>query len=340
MDANDLSARIQALRKERGISQKELGAMLGVSNKAVSKWENGESLPKTATILKMAELFGWNVSELMGGEETEKTAKELQSLKAENESLRLRLTEENRKKKKRILIGAVIGVLALAVTGVIAVFSGGVTEGNNRSLADVGKAGTSIVFGTKTYVPFTPLDTAAYHPDTLAFPENKYAEYTDTKGHTTKALVGCAYASVLRLKVKGKNEYYVEQSHAIRIETEQVARVVLRRGGSIADSTRQPYETNLDPYGGTPYDDQRTVDVFCRFFNDKNRKEVTDRTTELYLGNESRVLSMDVYDEEAHTVAVNLGEFFKDKEGNWYFYDYTNTKTYLAGEELKPYVTE
>jgi len=32
--------------------------------------------------------------------------------------------------------------------------------------------------------------------------------------------------------------------------------------------------------------------------------------------------------------------YFKDKEGNWYFYDYTNTKTYLAGEELKPYVTE
>ena len=47
---------ISALREKRGLSQYQLGALVGVSDKAVSKWENGASTPRIGTIRKLAEI--------------------------------------------------------------------------------------------------------------------------------------------------------------------------------------------------------------------------------------------------------------------------------------------
>ena len=66
MDNFEFANRIVELRKQKGLSQKELGDMLGVSNKAVSKWENGESMPKLSTMLKLAEIMGIDGNELIG----------------------------------------------------------------------------------------------------------------------------------------------------------------------------------------------------------------------------------------------------------------------------------
>ena len=56
---------ICALRKEKGMTQKDLADMLNVTDKAVSKWERNIALPDTATIPKIAEIFGVSVEELM-----------------------------------------------------------------------------------------------------------------------------------------------------------------------------------------------------------------------------------------------------------------------------------
>lgn len=61
----ELSNRIYELRTQRGLSQKELGAILGVSNKAVSKWETGTAIPKTETLIKLAEVFEISTEELL-----------------------------------------------------------------------------------------------------------------------------------------------------------------------------------------------------------------------------------------------------------------------------------
>ena len=45
---NELGARIRTLRKERGLSQEALAQTLEVSRQAVTKWEDGSSLPSTA----------------------------------------------------------------------------------------------------------------------------------------------------------------------------------------------------------------------------------------------------------------------------------------------------
>lgn len=56
-----------ALREKSGISQKELAKRAGVSDKAVSKWENGRSKPKSAIIARLAEIFGVSADELLSG---------------------------------------------------------------------------------------------------------------------------------------------------------------------------------------------------------------------------------------------------------------------------------
>ena len=56
---------ICTLRKEQGMTQKELADKLNVTDKAVSKWERNVSLPDTGTIPKLAELFGITIDELM-----------------------------------------------------------------------------------------------------------------------------------------------------------------------------------------------------------------------------------------------------------------------------------
>jgi transcriptional regulator with XRE-family HTH domain len=60
-----IGERIQRLRKDAGLSQEQLGEMLGVSRQAVSKWETGESLPELDKIILMAEVFGVTTDEIL-----------------------------------------------------------------------------------------------------------------------------------------------------------------------------------------------------------------------------------------------------------------------------------
>lgn len=56
---------ISTLRKEKGWTQKNIADELGITDKAVSKWERNIALPDTATIPKLAELLGVSMEELM-----------------------------------------------------------------------------------------------------------------------------------------------------------------------------------------------------------------------------------------------------------------------------------
>ena len=55
---DNISNLILQKRKERGLTQSELGAMLGISGKAVSKWERGMSVPCEEHLEKLIDLLG------------------------------------------------------------------------------------------------------------------------------------------------------------------------------------------------------------------------------------------------------------------------------------------
>ena len=65
MKKKTLGMMIASLRKENGMTQLDLAEKMGVTDKAVSKWERDLSCPDVNTIPKLAEVFGISVDELM-----------------------------------------------------------------------------------------------------------------------------------------------------------------------------------------------------------------------------------------------------------------------------------
>ena len=60
---------IKRLREARNLTQAELGALIGVSSKTVSKWETAKGLPDISLLQPLAQALGISVIELMNGEQ-------------------------------------------------------------------------------------------------------------------------------------------------------------------------------------------------------------------------------------------------------------------------------
>lgn len=69
--------RIREARRRSGLSQKELGAMLGVSATAVHKWEHGQSEPDIETTARLARLFHMSLDELCGQDAPEENERNM-----------------------------------------------------------------------------------------------------------------------------------------------------------------------------------------------------------------------------------------------------------------------
>ena len=67
-----LNERIKTLRKEKGLTQSQLADKLGVTDKAVSKWEVGEANPDIELLAKLAEIFDVTIDYLLTGKIEEK----------------------------------------------------------------------------------------------------------------------------------------------------------------------------------------------------------------------------------------------------------------------------
>ena len=68
MDQIKTGKLIASLRKEKGYTQEELGRCLGVSNKTVSRWENGNYMPDIETLRLLSKEFSVSIEELLDGE--------------------------------------------------------------------------------------------------------------------------------------------------------------------------------------------------------------------------------------------------------------------------------
>ena len=59
---------IPACRKEKGLTQMQLAEKLNITNRAVSKWETGKSMPDVSLMLDLCSILGITVNELLSGE--------------------------------------------------------------------------------------------------------------------------------------------------------------------------------------------------------------------------------------------------------------------------------
>ena len=76
--------RIKELRKQKGLSQEELGQYFSISGPAVSKWESGNSEPDNVTLLKLSDFFGVSVDYILGKDNETKEIELLKQLLIKN----------------------------------------------------------------------------------------------------------------------------------------------------------------------------------------------------------------------------------------------------------------
>lgn len=118
MSQNNIGEFIQQSRKARGFTQKDLGDRIGVSDKTISKWENGNSIPDTSILNELCATLDINVNELLSGE---KLTPEIYSMKAEENMMNL--LEDNQKQQCFTLLPCAVGIVLLILTGLFAIFT-------------------------------------------------------------------------------------------------------------------------------------------------------------------------------------------------------------------------
>ena len=68
MDMGKIGAFLSELRKEKNLTQNELGEKIGVTNKTVSRWENGNYLPPVEMLQILSKFYDVSINEILNGE--------------------------------------------------------------------------------------------------------------------------------------------------------------------------------------------------------------------------------------------------------------------------------
>ena len=135
MDNKKIGNLIASLRKAKGLTQQELGDMVGIGFRAVSKWERGITMPDISIINDLSKILGITSDELLSGEVKE-----------------INIPKENKKSSKTIKITiSILTTIILIITSI------------------------TIYLNNKTYMyEITHIDGADYHIEgEVIFKKNK-----------------------------------------------------------------------------------------------------------------------------------------------------------------------
>lgn len=113
MDQLKIGKFIAGCRKEQGLTQMQLAERLGITDKAISKWERGIAMPDSSIMLELCGILQINVNELLSGEKMN-----MESNHQKNEQLLLEMAKELEAKNKTIwksmwaiMIASMLGLL-------------------------------------------------------------------------------------------------------------------------------------------------------------------------------------------------------------------------------------
>ena len=112
-----------ACRKEQGMTQAALAEKLGISDRAVSKWETGKSMPDSGIMLELCSFLGINVNELLSGE---KIMTEVYDKRAEENLLEMRRQVEE--KNRQLLRTEYLIVIPVVAMGLVLILVAGLVE--------------------------------------------------------------------------------------------------------------------------------------------------------------------------------------------------------------------
>lgn len=122
MDQIKIGKFIAKKRKEQGLTQEKLAEKLGITDRAVSKWETGKSLPDASIMLELCGLLGITVNDLLCGEVVSMENYNAEMEKNLIEMVRQKEQSDKRLLKTEIIIGVVSTVFFFAMFAVSLVF--------------------------------------------------------------------------------------------------------------------------------------------------------------------------------------------------------------------------
>jgi len=129
MDQEKIGKFIANLRKDKNLTQFELAEKLGITDKAISKWETGRSMPDISLLKELCTILDISISELLSGE---------RNAKNNSEEIILNSLEVNQKQFKKISQGSMllgcsiafcISTIIFGATNQMVVTFGGITFG-------------------------------------------------------------------------------------------------------------------------------------------------------------------------------------------------------------------
>lgn len=113
MDTLKIGQFLKQLRKEQGLTQEQLGEKIGVTNKTISRWENGNYMPPVECLTMLSDLYGLTINEILSGQRLEAAA--FQQAAEDNLKEALSISEQSFKKSEKRLI------VSLALSTVLAI---------------------------------------------------------------------------------------------------------------------------------------------------------------------------------------------------------------------------
>ncbi|MBQ8907507.1 MAG: helix-turn-helix transcriptional regulator [Clostridia bacterium] len=115
MDQIKIGKFIAERRKKASLTQMQLAERLGITDRAVSKWETGKAMPDTAIMLELCDILGISVNELLSGEKIN-----MENDNQKKEQLLLDMAKELEKKNKKIWSS----MWAILIVSMTALFAG------------------------------------------------------------------------------------------------------------------------------------------------------------------------------------------------------------------------
>lgn len=110
---------LKSLRSEKSITQAELAEMLGVSNRSISRWENGTTMPDFDLVIELAKYYDVEVGEILDGERKD-------HMDSKTEETMLKIADYNNVEReffsKRMCImfaAAILGMVVFAIIDIL-----------------------------------------------------------------------------------------------------------------------------------------------------------------------------------------------------------------------------
>ena len=118
MNIQKIGAFLAELRRQRNLTQEQLGDKLGVTNKTVSRWETGSYLPPVEMLQRLSELYGITINEILSAERLdeqayrEKAEENIKSALVSRFTLQERMDYFKKKWRREHIFELIMGMLA------------------------------------------------------------------------------------------------------------------------------------------------------------------------------------------------------------------------------------